>query len=125
MTQALAIELARLEAQLHCPAVRADGERVHRLLHAEFEEIGRSGDFHSRQATLAALQVEAPLPEMLADAYVATQLGPGIALLTYRSASRQPDGSFSHHTLRSSIWVFAAGRWQLRYHQGTPTSNVW
>lgn len=125
MTQALAMELARLEAQLHCPAVRADAERLHRLLHAEFEEIGRSGDFHSRQATLAALQVEAPLPEMQADGYVATQLGPGSALLTYRSAWRQPDGSLSRHTLRSSIWLFAAGRWQLRFHQGTPAAHAW
>jgi hypothetical protein len=125
VTQALAVELARLEAELHPPAIRADGERVSRLLHAEFEEIGRSGNVHSRQSTLAALKSEARPDEIAADGYAATQIGPGIALLTYRSACRQQDGSLARHTLRSSLWVFCAGRWQLRYHQGTPTTKVW
>lgn len=125
MTEALVNELSRLEAELHRPAVRADGDRVNRLLHAEFEEIGRSGNIHSRAATLAALQGEAWPDEIAADGYAATEIGPDIALLTYRSACRQPDGSLARHTLRSSLWVFAAGRWQLRYHQGTPTANVW
>lgn len=125
MTQALVVELARLEAELHRPAVRSDGEKVNRLLHAEFEEIGRSGNVHSRQATLAALKTEARPDEIAADGYAATEIGPGIVLLTYRSACRQQDGSLARHTLRSSLWVFAAGRWQLRYHQGTPTASVW
>ena len=125
MNEALAIELSRLEAELHRPAVRADEDRVKDLLHAEFEEIGRSGQIHSRDATLATLKSEVQPYEIAADAYVATKIGTDVALLTYRSAHRQEDGTFTRHTLRSSIWVLVAGHWQLRYHQGTPTTNVW
>ena len=125
MNDALAIELSRLEAELHRPTVRTDGDRVKDLLHAEFAEIGRSGQFYSRDAALIALKSEVQPYEIAADAYVATKIGAGVALLTYRSAQRQEDGTFTQHTLRSSIWVLVAGRWQLRYHQGTPTTKVW
>ena len=125
MNEALAIELSRLEAELHLPAVRADGDRVSDLLHAEFEEVGRSGQFHSRNATLIALKREAHPYEIASDGYVATKIGTDVALLTYRSAHRQEDGTFTRHTLRSSIWVLVTGHWKLRYHQGTPTTDVW
>ena len=52
-------------------------------------------------------------------------LGPASALLTYRAAHRQPDGSLTRHTLRSSVWRLEAEGWQLFYHQGTPAEVVW
>ncbi|MDR3003632.1 MAG: nuclear transport factor 2 family protein [Acidovorax sp.] len=102
-----------------------DQDALQQLLHAEFEEIGRSGQLHSRDAILAALRHEALPHEIAADAYVATEIQPGVALLTYRSAYRQQDGTLTGHTLRASLWVRCAERWQLRYHQGTPTSDIW
>jgi hypothetical protein len=125
MNKALSITLSHLEAQLHCPEVRASPDCLQQLLHAEFEEIGRSGQLHSRDAILAVLP-HASLPhDIAADAYVATEIQPGVALLTYRSAYRHKDGTLTGHTLRASLWMQVAGRWQLRYHQGTPTPDAW
>jgi hypothetical protein len=42
-------------------------------------------------------------------------------LLTYRTVERELKGE-EFHTLRSSIWKLIAGRWQIIFHQGTPTS---
>ena len=104
MNEALAIELSRLEAELHLPAVRADGDRVRDLLHAEFEVVGRSGQFHSREATRIALKREAHLYESAADAYVATKIGTDVALLTHRwtmDHDRCPNGCNAAATGRS------------------------
>src|SRR3954453_16811424 len=49
-------------------------------------------------------------------------LADGIALLTYATANEDVDGNRSRHTLRSSVWVRTASGWQIRFHQGTPTS---
>ncbi|WP_370678709.1 DUF4440 domain-containing protein [Comamonas sp. GB3 AK4-5] len=125
MNQALVSVLSQQEAELHRPEVRADVQRVKTLLHAEFEEIGRSGQRHTLHAVLAALQNETLPHEIAADAYVATEISTGVALLTYRSAYRQKDGALTQHTLRSSLWVRVEGHWQLRHHQGTPTIHVW
>jgi hypothetical protein len=125
MNQALVSVLSQREAELHRPEVRADAQRVKALLHAEFEEIGRSGQRHTLSAVLAALPNEALPYEIAADAYVATEIGTDVALLTYRSAYRQKDGASTQHTLRASLWVRVRGHWQLRHHQDTPTIHVW
>lgn len=131
--------LSRLEAALHCPQVRADTAHLRVLLHPGFEEVGRSGQHYSLQDTLLALRHEsqasegltadlkpAPTQPMHADHYAATELAPGVALLTYRSADRLADGSLGRHSLRSSIWIQAGeGHWQLRYHQGTAAAKTW
>ncbi|MCL2658510.1 MAG: nuclear transport factor 2 family protein [Betaproteobacteria bacterium] len=117
--------LSRLEAELHQSTVRADDVRVRTLLHPDFEEIGRSGRCYSRDTVVAAMQNESQVVEVTADLYVATELRPGVALLTYRSALRQEDGSLARHTLRSSIWLLVGSNWLLRYHQGTAAAEIW
>jgi hypothetical protein len=87
--------LHALEVELHHPGVACDVARLEQLLHPDFHEVGRSG----------------------------RPLGAGVALLTYRSAHRRLDGSLEQHTYRSSVWVEGEGRWQLLYHQGTPTEG--
>ena len=69
--------------------------------------------------------MEASTGEITTDSYVATDLGQGIALLTYRSAIKQESGLLTRHTLRLSIWVMVGSEWQLRYHQGTAAAEVW
>jgi len=46
-----------------------------------------------------------------------------IALLTYRSANVSDKGDLSRFALRASIWQNTHGRWKMRFHQGTPTSE--
>ncbi|UOD33302.1 nuclear transport factor 2 family protein [Massilia violaceinigra] len=119
--------LSRLESELHLPEVRRDKHRLNALLHADFEEVGRSGRYWSRDATVDTLlrEADADAVEVVADRYHAVELAPNVALLTYRAAHRQADGTLARHTLRSSLWLSAGGQWQMRYHQGTPAAEAW
>lgn len=115
--------LQALEVELHHPGVRLDEARLHVLLHADFSEVGRSGRTYDR-ATIVRFLAEqgrsATYPEaVVSDQFAVRPLGPASALLTYRSAHRQADGSLARHTLRSSVWVHEGDAWQLLYHQGT------
>ncbi|MFA9285835.1 DUF4440 domain-containing protein [Comamonas sp. SY3] len=126
MDPTLTQQLSQLEAQLHLPEIRHhQPEHVSQLLHPAFEETGRSGQRYTRETVVEALRAESNAAEIVADGYAATVLAPGVALLTYRSALCDAQGTRSKHTLRSSIWLLTDGRWQLRYHQGTPALDNW
>lgn len=44
-----------------------------------------------------------------------------LALVTYRAARpANASGEAARQTLRSSLWLRRNGRWQIRFHQGTP-----
>lgn len=118
-------ELQALEVELHHPGVRCDAVRLEQLLHAEFREVGRSGRQYDFGIVLRLLSEQLAPPSIVPSDFSVSQLAPEVALLTYRSAHRQPDGNLSNHTLRASVWVRVDGRWQLRYHQGTPAAEPW
>lgn len=117
--------LSKLEAELHLPEVRANAARIEALLHPDFEEVGRSGRYWTRPAIVEMLLGESTPVEVVADNYVATALPGGAALLTYRAAHRQADGSLTRHTLRCSLWIEGETGWQMRYHQGTAAAELW
>jgi ribonuclease HI len=50
----------------------------------------------------------------------AVGLAPDVVLVTYETRSD------AGHARRSSVWLKARGRWQLRHHQGTrvPTGDL-
>jgi hypothetical protein len=123
--QSLLNELQALEVELHHPGVRCSRSRLEQLLHPDFHEVGRSGRPYDRETVvgyLAALEVP---PVVASDGFALVELGPQVALLTYRSANVEPGKGLANHTLRSSIWVQSLQGWQLRYHQGTPAAKVW
>lgn len=105
--------LVALERELLDPAVRADTIRTGELLHANFEEIGASGRRWTRPEILAKLSEEEPRETSL-ELLSLNRLDTATALLMYRSMAAGVSG------LRSSIWLQENGRWQLRFHQGTP-----
>ncbi|MFM7446643.1 MAG: DUF4440 domain-containing protein [Tabrizicola sp.] len=76
----------------HCPIF---GEELNLL---------PSGATHDIDATLHDLTV--------------TEIRPDVALVTYRSEVRRP--THTEWANRASLWDNATGRWQLRFHQGTP-----
>ena len=122
-------ELQALEVELHHPGVRCSRARLEELLHPEFHEVGRSGRAYDRPTILRFLaeqgrSAEGP-PDVVPDRFAVTRLGPDAALLTYRAAHRQPDGSLARHTLRSSVWKRVGAAWQLLYHQGTAAETPW
>ncbi len=107
-----------LEESLLDPDVRRSPDRLTALLSDDFIEFGASGGIFSRADVLAAAdhlpEVETPLQDFRVE--VATD---SVALVTYRSVTRGANGQI-RTALRSSVWVMRDGRWQLRFHQGTP-----
>ncbi|WP_284620808.1 nuclear transport factor 2 family protein [Aquabacterium humicola] len=123
--QSLVQQLQALEVELHHPGVRCSRERLEQLLHPDFVEVGRSGASYTRETIVSYLTTSESSPTVESSNFEATLLAPGAALLTYRSAHRSSSGFLSLHALRSSLWLNVEGRWQLRYHQGTPAATTW
>jgi len=118
----LDIESARaLEESLLDPSVRQSPRRLASLIADDFLEFGASGRIFGKQDVLDAAESLPDVSTPLTDFHV-TGLGENVALVTYRSVTRDADDSM-HSALRSSIWVHADGRWQMRFHQGTPASG--
>lgn len=61
----------------------------------------------------AEIKALLPLPD-----YSVELVAPDVALATYTSEVRT--GDKIEIGRRSSLWVKDSGRWQLRFHQGTP-----
>jgi hypothetical protein len=118
--------LRALEVELHRAEVRARRDRMEELLHADFIEFGRSGSVWTRAATLdefGAPGAAARGPTIHAQDFALRVLGDDLVLLSYRSAHVKADGRKDRWTLRASLWQRnTAGAWQLRFHQGTPTT---
>jgi hypothetical protein len=116
---ALRDEIRRLEERLLDPRVRASRDELARLLAPEFVEFGSSGRVFDRDAVIAALAGEPDVAFALSDLHV-RELAAGVVLATYRvTAGRDAPQS----SLRSSLWVRRAKRWQILFHQGTPTRS--
>ncbi len=113
--------IRRLEARLLKPEVRSSPEELTLLLAEDVFEIGSSGRTFDKKQIIATLQGESELDYSLQDFQV-KQLSSDIALATYRIAARRFQDGKARTSLRSSIWVHRQGRWQLMFHQGTPTS---
>ena len=94
------------------------------MLHVEFHEVGRSGRAYDRETIVDFLATRESQPVVTSQGFSVSMLGPGVALLTYRSAQQEPGGSPVIHTLRSSVWLHTGSAWQLRYHQGTASAPV-
>jgi hypothetical protein len=118
-------ELRTLEVELHHPGVRCSRERLAQLLHPDFHEVGRSGRAYSRETVVNFLAAQASQPVVASEAFSVSELGPGVALLSYRSAQVEQGQVLLNHTLRSSVWIRTDAGWQLRYHQGTPAAESW
>lgn len=121
-------EIRELERACLDPEVRSDPERFADLLADDFLEIGASGRIWDKPAVLAAVRGEPGLDLALTDLEVVA-LAPDVVLTTFRVAARRAEpttrsvGSALRSSLRSSIWVRRSGRWQVRFHQGTPCDS--
>ncbi|QBR40525.1 nuclear transport factor 2 family protein [Kerstersia gyiorum] len=109
-------ELFPLEHALWHEATRYDAAFQQKHFAPDFFEFGRSGQIHSRADCLITdgQAIHAHL-----SCLQARKLAPGTWLVTYDSSVPDPSGN-RLHAHRSSIWSWLDGRWQLRFHQGTP-----
>jgi hypothetical protein len=115
-------ELRSLEKEMHKGETRRNRKRMETLLHPDFVEFGQSGIRYSRADVLEACGRDRTLPAIHSEHFQIVPLAEAIALLTYVSSHLDSEGNASRHTLRSSIWVLTEAGWQVRFHQGTPTS---
>jgi hypothetical protein len=116
--------LRRLEEELLKPEVRRSAKQVGRLLAEDFIEIGSSGYAYDKQQITEALQQEsrdATVRIALTD-FAARRLAAEIFLVTYRTIRDGARDEPKRSSLRSSIWQLIDGRWQMVFHQGTPSS---
>jgi hypothetical protein len=118
----LLAELTALETELHHPGAPCTRDRLERLLHPDFHEVGRSGARYTRQVVIDFLATRDQIPRVVADAHRVESLAPDIALLHFRSHEVAADGTAFHAALRMSVWRRTDVGWQLSYHQGTPAA---
>lgn len=116
-------ELRQLEVELHRSDTRRNVARLQELLHADFEEFGRSGRRFSRDQILSEFAANTEILNVVSLDFRLMKVGDGIALLTYVSAHKGESGKLHRHTLRSSLWVRGDRGWQMLFHQGTPTDG--
>ena len=110
--------LRSLEERLLQADCRSTREELALLLDDSFREVGSSGRSLTRDMVLDTLPKETPLRRSLASFNVML-LAPGVALATYRAELHPEGGGPPRHSLRSSIWREANGRWRMVFHQGT------
>lgn len=115
----LARQLCELEMSLLTPAVR-QSSAVSDLLADDFVEFGSSGNRWNKTEVVGLLR-QAPAVRVTISEMRATRLDEAVFLITYRACR---DGDPKVYSLRSSIWQFRSGRWQISFHQGTPVQTA-
>ena len=109
-------ELTALEQRLHDPAIRRNPAQIACLLADEFREFGKSGRVYDKASLVQTLADERPSPDeerIEAAGFALLPVSADAALLTYRSTCAGTSA------LRSSLWIYRDGRWQMLFHQGT------
>lgn len=120
LTNAVIDRLHELETSLWVAETRFDDVYMERVFAPDFMEFGRSGRVYQRHEMLGfsgdTIDIALPLQN-----FQARQIAPNVVLITYLSQVTYDDDVQSGN--RSSLWVFADERWQLTFHQGTPTQT--
>ena len=114
MIENLKEHLQQLEESHTGMEVRMSREKLDEILAEDFFEIGSSGFMYDKKE---CLETGVVLTEMKLHNYEIYPLAHDVVLATYFLV----DTTRERNTLRSSIWKFIDGKWQLYFHQGTIT----
>lgn len=114
MVENLKEHLQQLEESHTGMEVRMSREKLDEILADDFFEIGSSGFMYDKKE---CLETGVVLTEMKLHNYEIYPLAHDVVLATYFLV----DTTRERNTLRSSIWKFIDGKWQLYFHQGTIT----
>ena len=109
--------LHALELTLWTRETRFDRTLMDQTFAPDFHEFGRSGRRYTREQLLFNASEAHDIDATLHD-FALHALSETITQTTYNSEVRTPTGT--EWANRSSIWDRTSGRWQLRFHQGTP-----
>jgi hypothetical protein len=121
-TSSQAALLRQLEERLLQPDVRKSAPDVADLLADEFIEFGSSGRIFNKQQIIESLQHEPTIQRSLIEFHTSV-LAQGVILVSYRAIRQGAADGQPTHSLRSSIWKWIEGRWQMVFHQGTPSKE--
>ncbi|HEV2898790.1 MAG TPA: nuclear transport factor 2 family protein [Pseudaminobacter sp.] len=113
------------EEELFKQSIRGSPEAVDKLLADGFVELFRSGRVYDKEEVIRGLATEGTgtMRTLTARDFDIKSLADDVVLLTYRSLRKGENGK-GLHSLRSSIWKLIDGRWQMVFHQGTPTASL-
>jgi hypothetical protein len=110
-----------LEECLLKPEIRRSPQDLATLLADDFIEFGSSGQVFDKPQTIAVLQNESTDKLTLID-YQTKVLAANVVLTTYQAVRHSHETEQTTTSLRSSIWKFLSGRWQVVFHQGTSSA---
>jgi hypothetical protein len=98
-----------------------DVEQLNILLADDFYEFGSSGNTYIKKDQLdaAGISTQTTIKYTVIDFKIKV-LAPDVVLATYQTF-RHNDMKYA---LRSSIWKMNKDKWQMTFHQGTPTDTV-
>jgi len=113
-------QLYQMEERLLQPEVRRSKDNLANLLADDFAEFGSSGRIFYKQQVVEALS-HALTERMTLKDFQARTLAPNVVLTTFRVVKHDETKVEMRNSLRSSIWKVIDGRWQMVFHQGTPT----
>ncbi|MEH6940079.1 DUF4440 domain-containing protein [Bacillus sp. JJ664] len=109
--------LQELEQQLIAPETRTKPVEVDKLLADNFFEFGSSGNVWYKKDFVGDDGLS--VLKMTLSEFEIYPLSEDTVLATYYIK----DETRMQNTLRSSIWKFIDGRWQMFFHQGTITKS--
>jgi hypothetical protein len=118
--------LRNLEEQLLQPETRRSAAKTSDLLADDFVEFGSSGRIFDKSKIIDALRQERQsysVQPYITD-FSVRWLCTDTVLATYRLVVCDSAKTMERHTLRSSIWKSVDGKWQMIFHQGTPTRTT-
>jgi len=110
--------LFKLEQRLAQVGRKLSAEDASSLIAEDFVEFGASGKVWSKAEIIAAMSQWAPI-EQTVENFSVCELSASVCLVTYKVVRVTKDRQASPSSLRSSIWRYTGGRWQLIFHQGT------
>ena len=110
--------LRDLEEKLLRADLRRDTDFLRSVLAEEFREFGSSGRIFDKATTIELLAAETYGGFSLSE-FKALPVNRHAVLVTYRAQESGSDTSAAAASLRSSVWVWREGRWQMLFHQGT------
>jgi len=117
------IEIRALEERLANPLSGDSKESLAGIFASDFREFGSSGRVFDTESVLGALGGVAQRPSrapISLEGFRLERIAPNVVLATYLARVAAGPG-WKPPTLRSSLWCKREGRWQIVFHQGTPT----
>ena len=120
---ALTETIRELELRLLDPKTRMSRALASSLIAEDFVEFGSSGRVYDKASVLDALAIDASVSPDVRN-FEVKSLSPDIVLATFRTVRLGSSGEVIPQTLRSSVWRWAHGRWELVFHQGTRAEGV-